>query len=113
MLKRKQAETGPIKLTAGDRAFYAVNTVLLALLALIVIYPLYFIIIASFSDPEKEFYRIWARKESLGKCVGSGVTATLEINVLEDTAFLKGAEYSLYDLEAPEGYSAALALKKG
>ena len=41
------------------------------------------------------------------------MTATLEINVLEDTAFLKGAEYSLYDLEAPEGYSAALALKKG
>ena len=52
MLKRKQAETGPIKLTAGDRVFYAVNTVLLALLALIVIYPLYFIIIASFSDPD-------------------------------------------------------------
>ena len=52
MLKRKQAATGPIKLTAGDRAFYAVNTILLALLALIVIYPLYFIIIASFSDPD-------------------------------------------------------------
>ena len=52
MLKRKQAEQGPIKLTAGDRVFYAVNTILLALLALIVIYPLYFIIIASFSDPD-------------------------------------------------------------
>ena len=52
MLKRKQAETGPIKLTAGDRVFYAINTILLALLALIVIYPLYFIIIASFSDPD-------------------------------------------------------------
>ena len=52
MLKRNQAATGPIKLTAGDRAFYAVNTLLLALLALIVIYPLYFIIIASFSDPD-------------------------------------------------------------
>ena len=52
MLKRKHAATGPIKLTAGDRAFYAVNTILLALLALIVIYPLYFIIIASFSDPD-------------------------------------------------------------
>ena len=52
MLKRKQAETGPIKLTTGDRVFYAFNTVLLALLALIVIYPLYFIIIASFSDPD-------------------------------------------------------------
>ena len=52
MLKRKQTAGGPIKLTSGDRAFYAVNTVLLALLALIVIYPLYFIIIASFSDPD-------------------------------------------------------------
>ena len=52
MLKRKQTATGPIKLTSGDRAFYAVNTVLLALLALIVLYPLYFIIIASFSDPD-------------------------------------------------------------
>ena len=52
MLKRKQAATGPIKLTAGDKAFYAVNAVLLALLAIIVIYPLYFIIIASFSDPD-------------------------------------------------------------
>ncbi len=52
MLKRKQAETGPIKLTSGDRLFYAINTVLLALLALIVLYPLYFIIIASFSDPD-------------------------------------------------------------
>ena len=37
MLKRKQMAGGPIKLTSGDRAFYAVNAVLLALLALIVI----------------------------------------------------------------------------
>mgnify|MGYP007056193998 CR=1 FL=1 len=33
MLKRKQTAGGPIKLTSGDRLFYAVNTVLLALLA--------------------------------------------------------------------------------
>ena len=52
MQKTTQKSGGPIKLTSGDRAFYAVNTVLLALLALIVIYPLYFIIIASFSDPD-------------------------------------------------------------
>ena len=52
MQKTTQKSSGPIKLTSGDRAFYAVNTVLLALLALIVIYPLYFIIIASFSDPD-------------------------------------------------------------
>lgn len=52
MLKRKQTAGGPIQLTSGDKLFYAINTVLLALLALIVIYPLYFIIIASFSDPD-------------------------------------------------------------
>ena len=37
MQKTTQKSSGPIKLTSGDRAFYAVNTVLLALLALIVI----------------------------------------------------------------------------
>ena len=51
MQKRKSA-VGPIRLTSGDRVFYAVNTILLAILALIVLYPLYFIVIASFSDPD-------------------------------------------------------------
>ena len=36
----------------GDRVFYTVNTVILGLLALIVLYPLYFIIIASFSEAD-------------------------------------------------------------
>ena len=51
MQKRKSA-VGPIRLTSGDRVFYAVNTILLAILALIVLYPLYFIVIASLSDPD-------------------------------------------------------------
>ncbi len=42
----------PIRLSAGDKVFYAINTVFLALMALIVIYPLYFIVIASISDPD-------------------------------------------------------------
>lgn len=37
---------------AGDKVFYTINSVLLGLMALIVIYPLYFIIIASISDPD-------------------------------------------------------------
>ncbi|MCQ2590511.1 MAG: carbohydrate ABC transporter permease [Treponema sp.] len=36
----------------GNVFFYAINTFVLVLLALIVVYPLYFIIIASISDPD-------------------------------------------------------------
>jgi len=36
----------------GDKVFYAINAILLGILALIVLYPLYFIIIASISDPD-------------------------------------------------------------
>ena len=36
----------------GDRLFDAVNLILLSLVMLSVLYPLYFIIIASFSDPD-------------------------------------------------------------
>ena len=48
----KQSKQGPIRLTTGDKVFYAINTFVLGLLALIVLYPLYFIIIAAISDPE-------------------------------------------------------------
>ncbi|GHU73713.1 sugar ABC transporter permease [Clostridia bacterium] len=41
-----------IKETASDRVFNAVNTLLLTIVLLIVAYPLYFIIIASFSNPD-------------------------------------------------------------
>ena len=36
----------------GDRVFYIVNGLFLGLMALIVLYPLYFIVIASISDPD-------------------------------------------------------------
>ena len=48
----KTKNQGPIKTTSGDKVFYAINGFFLALLALIVIYPLYFIVIASISDPD-------------------------------------------------------------
>lgn len=37
--------------TRGDKIFYTVNVCFLTLLVLIVAYPLYFVVIASFSDP--------------------------------------------------------------
>ena len=41
-----------LKDTKGDKIFFAVNAVFLGLLALIILYPIYFIIIASISDPD-------------------------------------------------------------
>ena len=41
-----------LKDTRGDKIFYVINLCVLTLLALIILYPLYFIIIASFSDPD-------------------------------------------------------------
>lgn len=41
-----------LKDTRGDKIFHFINLCVLTLLALIILYPLYFIIIASFSDPD-------------------------------------------------------------
>ena len=41
-----------LKETKGDKVFFILNTLFLSLLALIILYPIYFIIIASFSDPD-------------------------------------------------------------
>ncbi len=48
MSKHKNA----LRDTMGDKIFYAINGFFLLLLALIILYPLYFIIIASISDPD-------------------------------------------------------------
>ena len=48
MTKRKNA----LRDTVGDKIFYIINGFFLLLLALIILYPLYFIIIASISDPD-------------------------------------------------------------
>ena len=52
MSVKAAAKRAPIRLSAGDKVFYAINTIFLALMAIIVIYPLYFIVIASISDPD-------------------------------------------------------------
>ena len=41
-----------LKDTRGDKIFFAINAIFLGLLALIILYPIYFIIIASISDPD-------------------------------------------------------------
>ena len=47
-----KSNKGPIRLTSGDKVFYVINAIVLGLLALIVLYPLYFIVIAAISDPD-------------------------------------------------------------
>jgi putative aldouronate transport system permease protein len=41
-----------IKDTAGDKVFHIITYILLGVLALIILYPVYFIVIASISDPD-------------------------------------------------------------
>lgn len=48
----KKKKGGATKTPVGDKIFYIINAFFLGLMALIVIYPLYFIIIASISDPD-------------------------------------------------------------
>ena len=47
-LKKRNA----LRDTVGDKVFYAINGFFFALVALIILYPLYFIIIAAISDPD-------------------------------------------------------------
>ena len=44
-------KTNSVKLSNGDRVFGIVNGILLAIVTLLIVYPIYFIIVASVSDP--------------------------------------------------------------
>ncbi|HIR50945.1 MAG TPA: carbohydrate ABC transporter permease [Candidatus Avoscillospira avicola] len=48
----KSLQSIHVKSSKGDRIFYVINCIFLGLLALIILYPLYFIIIAAISDPD-------------------------------------------------------------
>ena len=48
----KYLQSVHVKSSKGDRIFYVINCIFLGLLALIILYPLYFIIIAAISDPD-------------------------------------------------------------
>lgn len=47
-IKRKQ---GPIRQSAGDRAFNIVNAIVMTLTTLAIVYPLYYVLLASVTDP--------------------------------------------------------------
>ncbi|MDL2231990.1 carbohydrate ABC transporter permease [Ruminococcaceae bacterium OttesenSCG-928-L11] len=49
---RRGANPNRIKPTRGDRVYDVINTVLLVVLGLLVLYPLYFVLIASISNPD-------------------------------------------------------------
>ncbi len=51
-VKNTAKKRPPIRLGMGDKVFYTINALFLGLMALIVIYPLYFIVIAAISDPD-------------------------------------------------------------
>lgn len=51
-LKLPKKSSSVVKDSLGDKIFYIIIYIILGLLALIILYPLYFIIIASFSDPD-------------------------------------------------------------
>ena len=52
MVGTNAVKTMKIKRSASDRAFDFINVFLIIIVLAVVIYPLYFIIIASFSDPK-------------------------------------------------------------
>lgn len=47
-----KAKSNALKDTMGDKVFFTINAIFLGIMALIVLYPIYFIIIASISDPD-------------------------------------------------------------
>ncbi len=53
--KAKKPKRKRVKETPGDVAYYVITYILLALLTLIVLYPLWFVVVASFSSAEAVF----------------------------------------------------------
>ena len=47
-----KTQVNRIKLSGGDRVFVLINSALLVLIFVLVLYPIWFVVIASFSDPE-------------------------------------------------------------
>ena len=58
----KIKESHALKDTKGDKIFFVINALFLGLLALIILYPLYFIVIASSSLPSPIPTPCWAAR---------------------------------------------------
>ena len=58
-------------------------------------------------DEDRNFFRIWTRKESILKADGAGITIPLNsFSVMEDTVILNNREYRFTEAEPPEeGYA--------
>ena len=59
------------------------------------------------SDPQKEFYKCWTKKEALAKAVGEGV-----ITDFENKTEIKEKFFLFYELPIAQDYMAMLAIEK-
>lgn len=50
-MKKHIRRKGPIRQSAGDRAFNIVNAVVMTLITIVIVYPLYYVLLASITDP--------------------------------------------------------------
>ena len=50
-MDRIKGKQGPIRQSAGDRAFNIVNAIVMTLTTLAIVYPLYYVLLASITDP--------------------------------------------------------------
>lgn len=50
-MKEHIRRKGPIRQSAGDRAFNIVNAVVMTLITIVIVYPLYYVLLASITDP--------------------------------------------------------------
>lgn len=70
---------------------------------------------AYIADEEKEFFRLWVRREALVKAAGTSAAESSVPSVLPDQVYYMDREYSLRDIILPDapGISAAICISHG